>query len=102
MKSRIVLSFFEQSKCRCSYKLCYYKKKVYFILFDDPILFENKSLSLFHVTLCSFNFRINYPYDLQDSNHVTMSVISALGDLKKYVAHKSRADVSTPIFKLHR
>ena len=78
------------------------KKKVYFILFDDPILFENKSLSLFHVTLCSFNFRINYPYDLQDSNHVTMSVISALGDLKKYVAHKSRADVSTPIFKLHR
>ena len=30
MKSRIVLSFFEQSKCRCSYRLCSYKKeKVY-------------------------------------------------------------------------
>jgi len=27
LKSRIVLSFFEQSKCMRSYKLCSYKKK---------------------------------------------------------------------------
>jgi len=31
-----------------------------------------------------------------------MSVVSALSDLKKYVATKSRADVSNTIFKLHR
>ena len=31
-----------------------------------------------------------------------MSVVAVLGDLKKYVASKSRADVSNTIFKLHR
>jgi len=31
-----------------------------------------------------------------------MSVVSVLGDLKKYVASKSRADISNTIFRLHR
>jgi len=31
-----------------------------------------------------------------------MSVVAALGELKKYVKHKPRADVSNTIFKLHR